>query len=231
MRRARVNLTLLPEVRDDAALIALAAGFIHGDRGSIAQLTEAMLSGQLALDPGALRPCLTQVAIPPLFEAIARQQPFTVHYDSGRSQFSIRCDWGEILSREGTAYLSCHGSSDHPSRELPGLENNWLLRLDRIRRTDPEDGPWGEPRSALARLHLFGRLADNFRAGPGDRVDGWLDTQGGDALVVERSFRHGWLLRQQVLAWGDAVELVTPEELRTDIRQALTAACDRYCSR
>jgi WYL domain len=163
---------------------------------------------------------------------ILRQQPFQLSYQDAADRiwhFTIR--HAAIVTHEDRQYLDCWCEETEGNQDLPELQHNWCLRLDRI--TDaaisPIPGQWRSQLDTLAvELHLFNGLAFAYRSKTNrDEVNQWLADPPQVRQIVRQSTSTFWLIRE-VLRYGKDCAIVSPASVRDRLLQELLLTCSRY---
>ncbi len=163
---------------------------------------------------------------------IHRQHPFQLSYQDAADRlwhFTIR--YAEINRHEDRQYLDCWCEETHGNQDLPDLNHNWYLRLDRI--TDaaitPITGPWHPGLDTLTvELHLFHGLAFAYRSkSTKDIVNEWLAESPPVRRIVRQVPNTFWLIRE-VLRYGQDCEIISPPAVRDRIRQEVHTLYERY---
>ncbi|NEP56894.1 MAG: WYL domain-containing protein [Symploca sp. SIO2G7] len=162
---------------------------------------------------------------------IRRNQPFELDYRDAMDQpWHFTIYHAQINFHEKRHYLDCWCEETEGNQDLPELTHNWCLRLDRIPEAaiTPVKGSW---RSNLAQLevemHLFGTLAFAYHTKTGDISNDWLAGSQRVKRVVRRISSTFWFIRE-VLQYGKNCEIVSPEAVRSRIKEELLSMCDRY---
>lgn len=163
---------------------------------------------------------------------IRQNQPFQLSYQDAAEriwQFSIR--YAELVTHEERQYLDCWCEETEGNRDLPELQHNWCLRLDRI--TDasvsPIAGQW-QPGLAviLVEIHLFRGLAFAYRSKTNqDEVNEWLTDPPQVRRVVRRVSNTFWFIRE-ILRYGQDCEIISPDSVRNRLKQEIIALGERY---
>ncbi len=163
---------------------------------------------------------------------IRQNCPFQLSYQDAAErvwQFTIR--YAEIATHEDRQYLDCWCDETTGNQDLPELEHNWCLRLDRI--TDasvaPIPGPWHSGLATiLVEMHLLRNLAFAYRSKTNqDEVNEWLVDPPQVRRVVRRVSNTFWLMRE-VLRYGKDCEIIAPEHVRNQLKNEAIALCNQY---
>lgn len=163
---------------------------------------------------------------------IRQQRPFTLTYQeaSGRlRQFSIR--YAEIRRHEKREYLDCWCDETEDNQDLPELQHNWCLRLDRIE--DAAVGPYPQPwRQGLdtidVEFHLYGNLAFNYQSHTrGDRHNDWHPELPQTRQVIRAIHSTFWLLRE-IFPYGKDCQVISPAGVRQKVIDELSLLTQHY---
>lgn len=163
---------------------------------------------------------------------IRQHQPFQLSYQdaAGRVwQFSIR--YAELVTHEERQYLDCWCDETEGNQDLPELQHNWCLRLDRI--TDasiaPVAGQWHSGLAfVLVEIHLFRGLAFAYHSKTNqDEMNEWSNDLPQVRRVVRRVSSTFWFLRE-ILRYGQDCEVISPESVRNRLKHELSSLCNRY---
>lgn len=153
---------------------------------------------------------------------IRRQQPFQLSYQDAAErvwQFTIR--YAEIATHESRQYLDCWCEETEGNQDLPELNHNWCLRLDRI--TDAAvvsiTGQWHKGLATIpVDMHLCGGLAFAYQCKTTmDEVNEWSTELPQVRRVVRRVSSTFWFLRE-VRRYGKDCEIMSPDSVRDRFR-------------
>lgn len=162
---------------------------------------------------------------------IQQQQPFQLSYqDAAQRICSFTVFHAAITTHEKRQYLDCWCEESEDNKDIPALQHNWCLRLDRI--TDaaitPIKGQW---RSNLAflevELHLTSGLAFAYTPKPEDISSEWIIDLPQVKRVVRRISSTFWFIRE-VLQYGADCQVVSPESVRDRVRQQVRVMVEMY---
>jgi predicted DNA-binding transcriptional regulator YafY len=162
---------------------------------------------------------------------IHRQQPFRLSYrDATDRLWHYTILHAQIVPVEKRQYLMCRCEESEGNQDVPGLQHNWTLLLDRIEDAAviSIDQPW---LSDLARIpvefHLSGRLAFNYRRKQDD--DEVSEPEGDPPIkrVIRNISNTFWFFREISAYWEDC-EIVSPDSVRQRFQQKIKAMRDRY---
>jgi len=163
---------------------------------------------------------------------IRRQQPFQLTYQDAADRpwgFTIR--HARITSYERRQYLECWCEETEGNRELPELQHNWTLRLDRI--PDAAIGTVrGKWRPALdyleVELHLLKGLAFAYESKTTDIRNEWLSDRNPHARRIVRGVSSTFWFFREVLRYGEDCIIISPESVRERFKQKLHALGEQY---
>jgi len=162
---------------------------------------------------------------------ILRQQPFELSYQDAAERlwdFTIR--HAKIVPHEKRQYLDCWCEETAGNQDIPELQHNWSLRLDRIEDAAllPVKGEW---RSHLdyveVEMHLLRGLFFAYQAKPEDITSQQLPGDRRIKRVVRKITSTFWFQRE-VLRYGQDCIVVSPENVRDRIKQELLAMYHNY---
>lgn len=166
---------------------------------------------------------------------INNKQPFYLHYVDvhGKArEFSVH--HAHIGFRDRRSYLYIWAEETEGNQDLPGLNHNWVLRLDRAKELLALPGGTGwreEMDSVQAEMKLVGRLAKDYEARPEDSDERFEDDPDRPDQQIRyfkrKVYSSFWFLRE-VLAFGQDAEVLGPPELRARVAKAFRDAASRY---
>lgn len=162
---------------------------------------------------------------------IRRQAPFQLTYrDAADRPFTFTVRHAKIVPREKRQYLECWCEETEGNQDLPELQHNWSLRLDRIpdAALSPINGQWHSGLDTLnAELHLLGGLAFAYQSRPEDQLDQWMVDRSSTRQVVRRISSSFWFFRE-ILPYGEDCVIVGPESLRDRFIAKLRSLHQQY---
>ena len=171
---------------------------------------------------------------------IRRQTPFRLTYrDAADRPWSFTIRHARITPYERRQYLECWCEETEGNQDLPALQHNWTLRLDRIpdAALNTVRGKWRPELDYVeVEMHLLRGLAFAYEAKPTDISNEWLsDHASADSSVRHPPVRHVirrisntfWFFRE-VLRYGEDCLIITPEPVQERFRQKLRALWDAY---
>jgi WYL domain len=162
-------------------------------------------------------------------QQIASNKPFEIAYrDAADRAITFTVRYATIESIEKRQYLQCW--CEESSEDLPPLNHNWTLRLDRISDAaiTPLKGKWQPGLATIpVTLHFHNRLAFAYEAKLNDLENDWHPEQTKVKKVVRLVSSTFWLFRE-LLPYGADCEIVSPPEVVTMFRQKVTELSDWY---
>ena len=161
-----------------------------------------------------------------LDQLIEQQQVFRLVYLNSQGQeFEYTVRYARICFYEKRYYLQIWCDETEDSRDLPELQHNRCLRLDRIQSILETDGEWrGALDSIDVTLQFRGWLMRAYEPKVDDRSDEIL---GDVRQVVRRTVNPFWLIRE-VRRYGEDCEIVSPQALRDRFSASLASWLQRY---
>jgi len=162
---------------------------------------------------------------------IHRQMPFQLTYQDAADRlltFTIR--FACTTFREKRQYLECWCDETDGNRDLPALQHNWTLRLDRIpdAAISTTRRQWRDGLDKLeVEMHLFDGLAFAYRPRPEDQIVTWLEDSPQTRRVVRRITNTFWFFRE-LLPHGKSCVLVSPPEVRQRFKAEVRSLYELY---
>ncbi|HEY9824272.1 MAG TPA: WYL domain-containing protein [Stenomitos sp.] len=167
-----------------------------------------------------------------LDQYIRRQQPFRLTYLDAKDRpwnFTIR--HARIALYERRQYLECWCEETEGNQDLPELQHNWVLRLDRI----PEaalttiQGKWRSDLDYLnVEMHLLNNLAFAYEAKTTDLHNEWLGDHSPPVRRIERQVSSSFWFFREILRYGEDCIIISPESIRERFQQKLRALIGNY---
>jgi len=162
---------------------------------------------------------------------IHRQQPFRLSYrDAADRLWSYTVLHARIVPIEKRQYLMCRCEESEGNQDVPGLEHNWTLLLDRIEDAAviSVDQPWLPDLARIpVEFHLSGRLAFNYRRKQEDEEVSEPEGEPPIKRVIRNISNTFWFFREISPYWEDCA-IVAPESVRDRFQQKLIALCRLY---
>ncbi|MBW4518784.1 MAG: WYL domain-containing protein [Scytolyngbya sp. HA4215-MV1] len=207
------------------------------------QLDEARMIAQLLLERSELtlplRSEIERLLATPILpwrleidQYIRCQQPFQLTYrDAADRPWNFTIRHAHITSYERRQYLECWCEETDSNQDLPELQHNWVLRLDRIPEAalSTAPGKWHSSLDALeAEMHLLKGLAFAYEAKTADLCNEWLrDRHPPIRRIVRRVTNTFWFFRE-VFRYGEDCILISPDTVRERFKEKLHKLCEHY---
>ena len=162
---------------------------------------------------------------------LRRQHPFELSYQDAAERlwhFTIR--YGKINLHDKRQYLDCWCEETEGNLDIPELQHNWSLRLDRIQDAaiTPIKGQWRRNLDQIeVEMHLFRGLAFAYQARREDQENDWLSDQPRVRRVVRSVSSTFWFLRD-VKQYGKDCQIIVPDSVRSRYIDELIATCNQY---
>lgn len=163
---------------------------------------------------------------------IRLQTPFQLTYQDAAERawrFTIR--HAKIVPYERRQYLECWCEETEGNRELPGLQHNWTLRLDRISDAalSPVSGQWHSNLDDFEiEIHLLRGLAFAYESKTSDIQNDWLNDRDPPVRRIVRKVSNTFWFFREVFRYGEDCVIVSPEAVKTRFRQKLQFLCESY---
>ncbi|MDQ2100244.1 MAG: WYL domain-containing protein [Tychonema bourrellyi B0820] len=162
---------------------------------------------------------------------IHRNQPFRLSYrDAADRLWSYTVLHARIVPIEKRQYLMCRCEESEGNRDVPGLEHNRTLLLDRIEDAAvmSVDRTWLPDLERISvEFHLFGRLAFNYRRKQEDEEVSDLEGDPPIRRVTRPIFNTFWFFREIAPYWEDCA-IASPDSVRDRFQQKVIALCRLY---
>jgi predicted DNA-binding transcriptional regulator YafY len=163
---------------------------------------------------------------------IRRQIPFQLTYrDAADRPWTFTIRHAQITFREKRQYLECWCDQTTGNQDLPDLNHNWNLRLDRI----PDaalatvKGQWRSHLDTIpVELHLFRGLAFAYESKIEDESNEWLAESNPPVRRVVRSINNTFWFFREVFRYGEDCVIVSPDRVRDRFKQKLRSLCEQY---
>jgi len=207
------------------------------------QIDEAQIIARLLLDRSELAVPLrneieTLLATPmvpwrsELDQYIRRQMPFQLTYrDAADRPFIFTIRYARITFREKRQYLECWCDETEGNQDLPQLQHNWNLRIDRIPAAaiNSIQGRWHSNLDDIeVELHLLNRLAFAYESKTEDTVNEWLTGCNSPVRRVVRKISNTFWFFREVLRYAEDCVIVSPENVQERFRQKLRSLYEQY---
>lgn len=148
-----------------------------------------------------------------LQECIDRQQPFRLVYQDASDrlwQYTI------LYARMQRSHLMCRCEETRGDRDIPQLQHNWMLRLDRMQEAAiaPIQRPWeSDLAQVIVELHFYGRYAFTYEPHPEDTEIGELQGDPPYRRILRRVYNSAQLF-ENITPYWDGCVIVSPQEIR-----------------
>jgi len=163
---------------------------------------------------------------------IRRQTPFQLTYrDAADRPWSFTIYHARITLYERRQYLECWCEEVEGNQDLPELQHNWTLRLDRIpdAALNTVRGKWRPDLDYLeVEMHLLKGLAFAYEAKTADIRNEWLSDRNPPVRQVIRRITNTFWFFREVFRYGEDCVIITPEAIRERFKQKLQALFAAY---
>ncbi len=163
---------------------------------------------------------------------IRHQEPFQLTYrDAADRPWTFTIRHAKITFREKRQYLECWCEETKGNQDLPQLQHNWTLRLDRISAAAITSvrGQWHSKLDDLeAELHLLRGLAFAYEAKTEDTANEWLTDNNPPVRRVVRKISNTFWFFREVLRYADDCLIVSPEGVRERFKQKVRSLSEQY---
>jgi len=161
-----------------------------------------------------------------LEQLINDRQPFHLVYGKPNHdliEFTVR--YAELTPYEKRLYLQIWCEETADNRDVPELEHNRTLRLDRIQAVVPISGQWhGQLDQILVEVHFLNGLVHAYEPHLEDVEDQKIDDI---RRVVRRIHNSFWFFRE-VRRYGADCIVIGPEEVRQRFAKDVVAMAAHY---
>lgn len=191
------------------------------------ELSEAaQLQLDQILDVGSSLHLINQIS-----SLISQEQPFQLSYqDAAGRLWAYTVRYAEIALQEKRNYLFCWCEETEGNQDIPELQHNWTLRLDRIVDAGlmPIEGKWHSSLDTVeVEFHLLGALAHAYQQRPSDTQVQWTSVTPPVKQVIRRISNTFWFIRE-ILPYGKDCIVRSPDVIRQNVREHLQAAFEQY---
>lgn len=163
---------------------------------------------------------------------IRRHQPFQLSYQDASEQiFHFNIYYAEIMSHDERQYLDCWCEETNDDRDLPELEHNRCLRLDRIADAalTPIQGQWLDGLGSMTvQMHFYRGLAFAYRSKTNQDIENDWHPGLPQVRRVQRKITSPFWFTREVLRYGKDCEVISPETVRDRIKQEVEALYNQY---
>lgn len=165
---------------------------------------------------------------------IRRQQPFQLTYrDVADRSWSFTIRHAKVIPYEQRQYLECWCEETDGNRDVPQLQHNWTLRLDRIpdAALSSVRGQWRSNLDFLEiEMHLLGGLAFAYESKLTDIHNEWMSNRNPPVRRVIRQMTNTFWFFREVLRYGEDCIIVAPKAVYEQFREKLHILYERYDS-
>lgn len=163
---------------------------------------------------------------------IRRQTPFQLTYrDAADRPWSFTIHHARITSYERRQYLECWCEEIEGNQDLPELQHNWTLRLDRIpdAALTPVRSQWRPALDYLnVEMHLLRGLAFAYESKTTDIHNEWLSDRNPPVRRVVRRVSNTFWFFREVFRYGEDCLITSPDQVQRRFKQKLYALCEAY---
>jgi len=160
---------------------------------------------------------------------IQRQQPFKLTYqDPSERVWIFHVYHAQINRHDNRFYLDCWCQETEGNRDLPELQHNWCLRLDRITEAAiaPQSGKWHQGLDFVkVEIHLLKGLAFAYQAKSEDIVSELLPQA--VKRVVKKVSNSFWFFRE-IQVYGEDCIIIEPEAIRQGFAEKIRQLLAHY---
>ncbi|WP_353932395.1 transcriptional regulator [Okeanomitos corallinicola TIOX110] len=203
-------------------------------------IEQAQTVSSLLLERGQLEPPMRQLLLQQVSQPTEAwrilvdqfrqsQQPFHLLYTNSQGQdtsFTVR--YAEISFEEKRFFLNiwCDETEDIVKQDFPELIHNRCLRLDRIKGVVPVNGQWRHEGLDFLKVHLhfYKGMVKAYEPKPNDISNEVI----GEVRQVVRTVSNPFWLVREIMRYGENCEIVSPENVRSLIKQKLIEQCQKY---
>ncbi|MFM7407851.1 MAG: WYL domain-containing protein [Cuspidothrix sp.] len=162
---------------------------------------------------------------------ILREQPFQVSYqDAAERVFNFTVRYAKITPHEKRQYLDCWCEETEGNLDIPELQHNWCFRLDRINEgaVTETTGKWLNNLDQIdVEMYILNNLAFAYQTKAEDKTVEWIPDKPKVKRVIRRVSNTFWFIREIMQYSSDCI-VVSPEKVRSLIKQKLIAQCQNY---
>jgi predicted DNA-binding transcriptional regulator YafY len=163
----------------------------------------------------------------------SNQQPFLLFYrDAQERELEYTVRYAEISFEEKRFFLNiwCEETEDIKDTDFPELIHNRCLRLDRIKAIVPTGGQWRDEGLDHLKVYLhFKRgMVKAYESRNADISNEVLVVREEKVRQVVRRVSNPFWLVREVLRYGGDCVVVSPENVREQVKQKLRLQCQQY---
>ncbi|WP_030008317.1 WYL domain-containing protein [Picosynechococcus sp. NKBG042902] len=159
------------------------------------------------------------------------QQPFQLSYQDAQGRiWSFSIHHAQIVTHEKRQYLDCWATETEGNLDLPELQHNWSLRLDRIQdaAVSPLNEKWRSHLDSISvELHLYRGLAFAYQGKSTDVHNDWHPELPKTRQVIRQVTSTFWFFRE-ILPYGKDCKIIAPQSISDLFKQDLEALYQMY---
>ncbi|MBV5261883.1 WYL domain-containing protein [Synechococcus moorigangaii CMS01] len=136
----------------------------------------------------------------------------------------------QIVTHEKRQYLDCWAAETEGNLDLPELQHNWSLRLDRIQdaAVSPLTAKWRSQFDFISvEIHLYGGLAFAYESKINDLQNEWHPELPKTRRVIRNITSSFWLIRE-ILHYGKDCKIISPDSVGDRLKNELRSLCQNY---
>ncbi|MCY7335085.1 MAG: WYL domain-containing protein [Chamaesiphon sp.] len=161
-----------------------------------------------------------------------QHRPFRLTYrDAADRPYTFTVLFGKIQAIEKRQYLTCQCVESEGNDDVPGLQHNWFLRLDRIQNAVvvPMAEKWDRNGLAIipVEFHLTGGLAFAYTKREDDLEVTDLETDRPTKRVIRKIHSTFWFFRE-ILPYGDDCVVVAPDAVVDRFSRKVRSLAAKY---
>lgn len=165
---------------------------------------------------------------------IKESKPFRLTYqDASDRTYNFTVVHARIQLLESHQYLVCTCDENEGNEDIPELNYNWCLRLDRIQDAvvNPIKLPW-QPQldQVTVQFKVYNRLAFNYGKSsnkPDDLTISDLEGDPPQRTITRNIFSTFWFFRDIAPYWEDC-QILAPDSVRNKFQTKLQLLHDKY---
>lgn len=165
---------------------------------------------------------------------IKESKPFRLTYqDASDRTYNFTVVHARIELLENHQYLVCTCDENEGNQDIPELNHNWVLRLDRIQEAvvNQIKLPWQtELDQITVEFRVYNRLAFNYGKSSNKLDDLTVSEIEGDPpqrTITRKIYSTFWFFREITPYFNDC-EIISPDSVRKLFREKLRSLWERY---
>jgi len=165
---------------------------------------------------------------------IKESKPFRLTYqDASDRTYNFTVVHARIELLENHQYLVCTCDENEGNQDIPELNHNWVLRLDRIQEAvvNQIKLPWQiELDQITVEFRVYNRLAFNYGKSSNKLDDLTVSEIEGDPpqrTITRKIYSTFWFFREITPYFNDC-EIISPDSVRNLFREKLRSLWERY---